>query len=123
MNLATKLAGYARPMTGHAPSADGSLGGTSAFDHDDEEGHWAKGSEEPSCAIVGLEDKAMAARGEDDADSFADSYATPNEVHDLSGEDEQDTALKTATRALSLSRLTLGSSPQHPMHQAAPQAI
>lgn len=126
INLATKLAGYARPTAGEAPSADGSLGGTWAFDHDEEEEErrWAKGTEEPSCAIIGLEGKAMAARDMDedgDADSFAESYATPNEDHELSSsDDEQETALRTAARALSLSRLTLGSSPQH---QAPPQVI
>ncbi|KAM4054823.1 hypothetical protein HRG_005644 [Hirsutella rhossiliensis] len=127
INLATKLAGYARPTIGEVPSADSSLGGTSAFDHDDEEeeGRWAEGNEEPSSAIIGLEGKAMVPLDEDE-DGDAESCVTPNEDHDhdlSSSDDEKDTALRTAARALSLSRLTLGSSLQHPMHQAAPQAI
>lgn len=119
VHLATKLAGYPCPPMGEFPSVDGSLGGTSAFEYgDEEETCWAKkGAHEPSRTTTGLEGKG----DDEDADSYAESYATPDEDHDVSSSnDEHDSGSKTRNRALSLSRLTLGSSPTY---QTTPRAI
>ncbi|KND94655.1 hypothetical protein TOPH_00411 [Tolypocladium ophioglossoides CBS 100239] len=124
ISLMNRLPGYAHPRQSEAASVDRSFGETSVFDHDDED--------EDGCGINGrkhsrpslrLADSDATMGGHDD-DDYTESFVTPNEDgrgFDAFG-DNEDPALKSAARALSLSRLTLGQPPAA-MHQVQPQAI
>jgi len=102
----------------------GSLGGSSSHHHDDDDED-TYGSHGAGGALgLRLGDSGFAAGIRDD-DEYTESFATPNEdSRDYNTfEDEQDLGLKTAARALSLSRLTLATAPSATLNQIPPQAI
>ncbi|PHH84263.1 hypothetical protein CDD83_2235 [Cordyceps sp. RAO-2017] len=139
VRLATKLGGHAHTGRCDFSAAEGSLGGTSAFDHDDDDDDDDDDDHEKdlinggarhspgSFGALPVSSSTMWAHHEDEDDEeegYTESYATPNEDGDRSaaGDEDHDVASKTAARALSLSRLTLGA-PQPSPHQLSPQAI
>lgn len=128
VSLATKLAGmHAYAARSDVRSFDRSLGGSSVFDHDHDDGNgrdggWRTGRER-SRANLALDDSGFAVGALDDA-SYTESFATPHEQgHDESALDHDDQGhdlcLKTTARALSLSRLTMGKPPA-PAQQVSP---
>ena len=124
ISLMNRLPDYAHPGRSEAPSIDRSIAETSVFDDDDddEDGRGVNGRKHARLHLRLAEpDLSMADR---DDDEYTESFVTPNEDDgDFAAySDRQDTALKSAARALSLSRLTLGQPPAG-MHKAQPQAI
>ncbi|KAJ6446302.1 RNA binding protein [Purpureocillium lavendulum] len=124
LNLMIKMQREARGSQSEAPSADQSLGETSVFDHDDDDDDVYRGDGPHRGLNLRLEDSGFATGIRDD-DEYTESFATPNEdSRDYSAfDDEQDPGLKSAARALSLSRLTLGTPPSAIVNQMPPQAI
>lgn len=123
ISLMNRLPGYGHHAQSEAPSVDRSFGETSVFDHDDEDEDDRRiNGRKHSRLSLRLADADLTTGGRDD-DEYTESFVTPNEDgrdFDAFG-DEQDPALKSAARAFSLSRLTLGQSPAG-MHQFQPQA-
>ncbi|UNI14471.1 hypothetical protein JDV02_001097 [Purpureocillium takamizusanense] len=118
LNILIRMQRDARGSQSDAPSADQSLGETSVFEHDDDD------EDEYGGDRVQLGDSGFGAGIRDD-DEYTESFSTPNEERrDYDAfEDEQDPGLKTAARALSLSRLTLATTPTTTLNQIPPQAI
>lgn len=124
LNIMIRMQRDARGSQSDAPSADQSLGEMSVFEHDDDDED-TYGSHGAGGALgLRLGDSGFAAGIRDD-DEYTESFATPNEdSRDYNTfEDEQDLGLKTAARALSLSRLTLATAPSATLNQIPPQAI
>ncbi|PHH73669.1 hypothetical protein CDD82_5328 [Ophiocordyceps australis] len=108
LNLRTKSTGHVRPAQSHLPRGDKPVAGIGLFDQDEGVGGCGTNGGEHSRHSMRLDDSGFSAGNCDDehSESCAGPYEGDGDDSD-SGEDDE-IAIRTATRALSLSRLTHG---------------
>ncbi|ODA82893.1 hypothetical protein RJ55_01402 [Drechmeria coniospora] len=131
INVMAKISGYGS-VPSDTTSVARSPGGASAFDHDDDDDdddddgddddyHSVNGRSHVGLAI----DDTGVAAGVIEDDEFADAFMTPTEAEGNYNafSDENDSSLKSASRTLPLSQLTLGNPPPSTMQQVPAQAM